>query len=79
MISNVNFTGHEGMLNQQVKTAIESYKYLGVGQLCSKIENQAAKAVRELIDQQTIDATEYAISHGTPKDAIVGANVNTII
>ena len=84
MISNVNFTGREAMLNQAMKpVATSSANYVSPSKVYSSIERIKSLfrhiKIADVSRKSDNAAASYAISHGTPKSAIVGINVDTIV
>lgn len=79
MISNVNFTGREDLLNQAVKPVGVSFKeYASAGKVYSKAEAMAAAAMAKVVNKFSNNENpiaSYAISHGTPVKAVVGAKL----
>lgn len=81
MISNVNFTGREGMLNQAFRSVDTSFKdYISAGKVYSKTEELAAKAKAEIVNtfsNKQNPIVSYVVSHGTP--ATIARDFDVII
>ncbi|MBP3924873.1 hypothetical protein J6E39_06500 [bacterium] len=80
MISNVNFTGREGMLYQTMKPSIQrNTSYVSPYSEIRNLFTNIKLADKPKETDNAAAAASYVISHGTPKSAIVGINVDTIV
>ena len=81
MMNSVSFTGRETMLTKGIKNITDAapdklHEYLGA----DKVYKNAAKLVTDLRPQLAELEKSYAISHGTPADAVevtIGKILNT--
>ncbi len=84
MITQMTFTGRETMLTKPAKKIVsEAHEYVGASKIYDTAESAVKEAAKNIVKKAPVDysnqaAASYALSHGTPKEALPEAVARSI-
>lgn len=77
MINQMSFTGRETMLTQSVEKVVsKAHEYIGASKIFDNAESLVKETAKNIVNNRnTVEysnqaAASFAISHGTPKEAL---------